>query len=59
MKKLLLILEINDEGFNEDELIQNILCSIPNKINISMKEIIEEKTKEQIEYENGKPEDYT
>ncbi len=59
MKTILLTLKIEDEGFSEEELIQNILCSIPNRITVSMKEIIETKTKEQIEYENGKPEEYT
>lgn len=42
MKKILLILEINNEDFTEDEIIQNIVSSIPNRITISMREVIED-----------------
>lgn len=42
MKTILLTLKINDEGYSEDEIIQNIICSIPNRITISMREVIED-----------------
>jgi hypothetical protein len=41
MKEILLILTIDDEGYKEEEIIQNILKSIPNRIKISMREVID------------------
>lgn len=41
MKQILLVLDVQDEGFNEDEIIQNIISAIPNRITISMREVIQ------------------